>query len=273
MKKIIRTMVMISAAVLWVIMTAGAASEVTPKVVPSSNGTYSLAVYAESDTQFGTAELVLSYDNTVVIPINPADGTDVEVTTAERGTSLPFETELALLPVMWRVAASTTAFKATVWSEVPIKANEEVLLYAFRFRLATGQKLARDTFRVESDLGEGSVLAGIYGGQEAQNGAAIFIGADTYAATDGRADTVSLKRTDITAVKQADKIMVGDTTGDGTVNILDAIYLLQHLAAPDAIPFTGDVFKAADCELDGVINVMDAISLMQYLANNEIGFD
>lgn len=273
MGRIVKTMVMISAAVLWVIMTAGAASEVTPKVVPSSNGTYSLAVYAESDARFSSAELVISYDNTVVIPISPADGADVEVTTAERGTSLPFETEFALLPVMWRVAASTTAFKATVWSEAPIKADEEVLLYAFRFRVAEGQKLARDTFRVESDLGDGSILASIYGGQDAQNGAAIFIGADTYAATDGKIDTVSLKKTDMTAVMQVDKIMVGDTTGDGEVNISDAIYLLQHLAAPNTIVFTGDVLKAADCELDGVINIMDAISLMQYLANNEIGFD
>lgn len=273
MKRLFKVLAVAVFAAIMLAFAASADSVVTIKVVPVENGTYKLTVIAKSDTPINSAEAVISYDSTVVVPVNSQDFTDVAVSSSAQTTRLPFASTLSLAPMQWTVGESRTAFKATVYTAQAQNANREIELFDFFFRLTDGKKLARDTFRLESDMTENSVLASIYSGNDTQNGAAIFVGADTYAATDGSKNAVQFNKISISEVPQSAKILVGDVTGDGTVNILDTISLMQYLASSEIIILDDEKLKAADCVLDGTINIMDAISLMQYLANTEIGFD
>ena len=57
---------------------------------------------------------------------------------------------------------------------------------------------------------------------------------------------------------------IGDTNGDGSVNISDATEVQKHLA--QLITLSGDRLKAADADGDGVVNISDATHIQKYLA-------
>ena len=57
---------------------------------------------------------------------------------------------------------------------------------------------------------------------------------------------------------------IGDTNGDGSVNISDATEVQKHLA--QLLTLSGDRLKAADADGDGVVNISDATHIQKYLA-------
>lgn len=56
----------------------------------------------------------------------------------------------------------------------------------------------------------------------------------------------------------------GDTNGDGTVNIADAVYLLGNLF-PIGAPNVLDCLQSADANNDGSINIADAVAILSAL--------
>lgn len=67
----------------------------------------------------------------------------------------------------------------------------------------------------------------------------------------------------------ADDIIYGDVTGDGKVNISDAVLFAQYLAEWDIV-FDANAMKAADVFYDKSLNVRDAVLLSQYLAGWDV---
>ena len=56
----------------------------------------------------------------------------------------------------------------------------------------------------------------------------------------------------------------GDANGDGTVNISDAVYLIQYIFNGGPAPVT---MEAGDANCDGTVNITDAVYLIQYIFN------
>ena len=54
----------------------------------------------------------------------------------------------------------------------------------------------------------------------------------------------------------------GDANGDGTIDLGDAIYLLNYLFKNDDPP---DPLEAGDANCDDIVNVNDAIYILNYL--------
>ncbi len=272
MFKKIKIPIALCAMVIFAVLSASAQSTLSIKVQPFAPSIYRLDVKGTSSQAVNVFEALISYDNTVVIPVSYTMLGDLSVSSQSQGTEEPFTTDLSLAPVQWLVKEDRTAFKIAVYSLEQKPAYEELTLFSFFFRVIDGEKIARDTFRVERDFGEGSFLASIYNGNDAQNGAAIFFGTDTYGATNGAPDSIDFDNVDISNVSPQDKIMVGDVNQDGTINIADAILLSQRIASQDII-FTKNQLKSADCVLNGRTDIADAIKLKQYLANNDIEFE
>lgn len=62
-------------------------------------------------------------------------------------------------------------------------------------------------------------------------------------------------------------IRMGDVTGDGVVDVGDAVKLLKAIASKTTDEFSKDVFTAADVTRDGVIDVGDAVKLLKAIAS------
>ena len=62
-------------------------------------------------------------------------------------------------------------------------------------------------------------------------------------------------------------VLMGDVTGDGKVNVGDAVKLLKAIASKTTGEFSDEVFKAADVTRDGKINVGDAVKLLKAIAS------
>ena len=59
-------------------------------------------------------------------------------------------------------------------------------------------------------------------------------------------------------------LMIGDTNGDGKINILDATQIQKHLAK--LVTLTPEQEAVADTNHDGKINILDATQIQKYLA-------
>ncbi|MCK4385519.1 MAG: hypothetical protein KAW52_04570, partial [candidate division Zixibacteria bacterium] len=57
-------------------------------------------------------------------------------------------------------------------------------------------------------------------------------------------------------------IQVGDVTGDGSVNIVDVIFLINYLYMEGPVP---DPLMTGDVNYDGSVNIIDVIYLINYL--------
>ena len=66
--------------------------------------------------------------------------------------------------------------------------------------------------------------------------------------------------TDVTISDQAHTL--GDVTGDGTVNLIDAVYVIQYYNGTKTLTATEKT--AADVNKDGVVNLTDALKIIQY---------
>ena len=62
-------------------------------------------------------------------------------------------------------------------------------------------------------------------------------------------------------------ILMGDVTGDGVVDVGDAVKLLKAIASKTTDEFSDEVFEAADVTRDGVIDVGDAVKLLKAIAS------
>ena len=62
-------------------------------------------------------------------------------------------------------------------------------------------------------------------------------------------------------------IQMGDVTGDGKVNVGDAVKLLKAIASKTTDEFSDEMFKAADVTRDGKLNVGDAVKLLKAIAS------
>jgi hypothetical protein len=61
-----------------------------------------------------------------------------------------------------------------------------------------------------------------------------------------------------------DELGLGDVTGDGTVNILDIVAMVQLVLAGETI----ENYPMADVTQDGVINILDIVNTVQYVLGN-----
>ena len=64
----------------------------------------------------------------------------------------------------------------------------------------------------------------------------------------------------------------GDVNGDGSINVLDAILLLQYCAGMSAAHLDDVQLARADVAYDGSVNVLDAILMLRYCAGMSVKF-
>ena len=64
----------------------------------------------------------------------------------------------------------------------------------------------------------------------------------------------------------------GDVNGDGSINVLDAILLLQYCAGMSAAQLDDVQIARADVAYDGSVNVLDAILMLRYCAGMSVKF-
>ena len=64
----------------------------------------------------------------------------------------------------------------------------------------------------------------------------------------------------------------GDVNGDGSINVLDAILLLQYCAGMSAAQLDDVQLARADVAYDGSVNVLDAILMLRYCAGMSVKF-
>lgn len=64
----------------------------------------------------------------------------------------------------------------------------------------------------------------------------------------------------------------GDVNGDGGINVLDAILLLQYCAGMSAAQLDDVQLARADVAYDGSVNVLDAILMLRYCAGMSVKF-
>ena len=67
-----------------------------------------------------------------------------------------------------------------------------------------------------------------------------------------------------------DDVMLGDTDGDGYVNISDVTHIQRHLAELESLE--GIYLHAADANQDGTLDISDATTLQMYLAKYDIPY-
>lgn len=60
--------------------------------------------------------------------------------------------------------------------------------------------------------------------------------------------------------------------GDGSINVLDAILLLQYCAGMSAAQLDDVQLARADVAYDGSVNVLDAILMLRYCAGMSVKF-
>ena len=267
MKKLLLMLFVIQIAAIC-ILSASAVS-VVEMIVDEEDGAYTLSVVGRCNGNINTAEVMLSYDNEVIIPTDAQDGADVFVfSSAIHGISAPLSSEMSLAPVQWIVEGSTTTVKVTAYSITAMNASDGITFMKFHFRVAEGKTVSADTFTVA----RADIVEQAYGLNDVSNAAAISFGDDAYALPSGMDDTILFGGIDLSGVSDNYKILTGDITPDGSINTADAIAMFKMLAYDTAI-FTKNQMKAADCVADGQFNVMDAIKLMQYLASDEVELD
>ncbi|MCE5195643.1 MAG: S-layer homology domain-containing protein [Negativicutes bacterium] len=161
------------------------------EVVAAETNTYKMIIHAapsviENKVKF--INVVISYDNTLIIPVANYDTSmDVSITTgsdsvdpfeilAQYRTGALFQTQA----VEWYVdsARNKTAFAqvvSTTQTSSFTKAGEQDM-FAFYFRLANGKNaddLAKGSIKIEIDKSEGSILSSIYADVRERN--AIYL--------------------------------------------------------------------------------------------------
>jgi hypothetical protein len=95
------------------------------------------------------------------------------------------------------------------------------------------------------------------------NGAVVVTAAGTTATTTTPVGGTTTTTTNTTGSVASGDVLYGDTNLDGTVSILDVIYLSKYLAK--AIQFNDQQMTNADVVADGNINAADATALLQYI--------
>lgn len=119
-----------------------------------------------------SAEVIFSYDSSVVVPVNPADGEEIVVAeTTGDGPKEPIATyvdgdnKLSLAGMKWVVGNGTigetgrTAVKISQYSDAAVTIVTEDFEFAgFYFKVKDGQTLKEDTFKIEKDHAEGTFL-------------------------------------------------------------------------------------------------------------------
>ena len=67
-------------------------------------------------------------------------------------------------------------------------------------------------------------------------------------------------------VPQAPDMLLGDVSGDGTVNILDVVATVNHVLGDNLLD--ENVQQLADLNSDGIVNVLDLVALINYIIGN-----
>ena len=60
----------------------------------------------------------------------------------------------------------------------------------------------------------------------------------------------------IPALPEEDGILYGDANGDGVINVLDLIAIINYIMGGNPDPFD---FEAADLNNDGIVNILDVV--------------
>ena len=71
-----------------------------------------------------------------------------------------------------------------------------------------------------------------------------------------------------TLVEEEPEYLLGDITGDNSVDILDAVLLFQHSMMPEAYPVS--YAGTMDFTKDGNVDILDAVLLFQYSMMPEV---
>ncbi|MEG1577611.1 MAG: hypothetical protein RR336_02475, partial [Oscillospiraceae bacterium] len=179
MKKKIKTLLsmllvvaMVSSMVPTVFATTSAEVSVSEKAV--GNGIYKLVFSAKSSVgNMDTSAIVMSYDNTIIQPVDASKKTDITPTDKDTDSIDMFVAaeKINVAGVEWSIKDTRSAFAVSVSTANPTKGTDisaGVPLVEFYFRLATGKTTAdmkKGTFRLEKDYSEGSFLKTLFSTQ------------------------------------------------------------------------------------------------------------
>lgn len=177
---------------------------------------YKLTFHVTS-SGLNTANVVLSYDNKAIVPVDVENGySEVEVTDGDTFTNFMFSDIIKDRArknysqlISWVVDGDRTAFETAVLPSNPAaKVVDELdgaTLFSFYFKL--NSELAKGSFKIETDKSEGSILSRLYKTPEALANASGALVSDkdgvnyTYCKDD--ADTLNIDLTYIGSDKQS----------------------------------------------------------------------
>lgn len=247
---------------------AGPAVSVSSAVsaVKTHNGDtiYGLTVSVYSPNGVSVMSTVMSYDKTVVVPVDRdtlADMTDLHNQAHFRALDVALKDRSGVTPYsmmcFWYGGTSRDAFLCDLYSTEPVTSMTSAQpAYRFLFRLAAGKTSADfsgNTFRIETDKSEGSILASIYKTPEALAGSSGLAVTDkaaggdtTHSYSPGAGDTgdvldmgVTLIAGDGTAPQGTGGAAGGQPVGSGS--------------AADAPPLRFDDVRESDWYYDAVM--------------------
>ena len=59
--------------------------------------------------------------------------------------------------------------------------------------------------------------------------------------------------------------MCGDVNGDGTVDVLDIVLLMEYIISEGTLPLTGEALACANVNGDGIVDILDVVAMISYV--------
>ncbi len=178
------------AAMGLVLMASGAFAVSAPGVSVSldttdQDGVYKLVVAVNNTNGLTALSTAISYDNTVIVPVEAADPAQTVTVTDQGNDITPFAMLLqdagagiaGAQPfnanALWLVDGGRDCFLLDAYTTAPLAGAVDATVYEFYFTLAEGKTFADDvnihSFRVETDKSAGSFLYAIYHADQEDN--------------------------------------------------------------------------------------------------------
>lgn len=222
---------------------------------------YKLTFHVTS-SGLNTANVVLSYDNKAIVPVDVENGySEVEVTDGDTFTNFMFSDIIKDRArknysqlISWVVDGDRTAFETAVLPSNPAaKVVDELdgaTLFSFYFKL--NSELAKGSFKIETDKSEGSILSKLYKTPEALANASGALVSDqngvNYTYCKDAADTLAIDLTYVGSDKQSlDTVTL---SAEPTAVTVDGVKDQTVTLKPEAKDTDGDTYPTTVVEYD-----------------------
>jgi len=57
----------------------------------------------------------------------------------------------------------------------------------------------------------------------------------------------------------------GDVNGDGSVDVLDIVLLMEYIISEGTLPLTGEALACANVNGDGIVDILDVVAMISYV--------